>query len=300
MKADDKKSFIEYRIQQESDHFSGIDNPRPIDSILTLELNITELCNRTCVFCPRHDPKVYQNRNLHMSLETAEIIAKKLGEEDYRGKISFTGFSENYLNKNFFDIVKIFRNYLSDNVLECNTNGDFVTEENTKLIFNNGLTLLYINLYDGIEQIEKFDKLFSNANISVDKFKYRAHYSQKDYGLKINNRGGAITWLGFDESDIESLKGTPCYYPFYKMFVDYDGSALFCCNDWGKEIILGNLVEQNLFDVWFSDKMYEIRKKLSVGGRNFSPCKSCSVNGQLFGKKSFDLINEYYENSNNK
>jgi len=57
------------------------------------------------VFCPRHDPKVYQNRNLHMSLETAEIIAKKLGEEDYRGKISFTGFSETYLNKNFFDIA---------------------------------------------------------------------------------------------------------------------------------------------------------------------------------------------------
>ena len=137
-------------------------------------------------------------------------------------------------------------------------------------------------------------------NVDKSKYKYRAHYSQDDYGLFINNRGGNIDWLGFDESDIESLKGKPCHYPFYKLFIDWNGDALFCANDWGKEIIVGNLVEQNLFDVWFSDKMYEIRKKLSVGDRNFSPCKSCSVNGQLFGKKSFDLINEYYENSNNK
>ena len=102
-----------------------------------------------------------------------------------------------------------------------------------------------------------------------------------------------------DESDIESLKGKPCYYPFYKMFVDWNGDVLFCSNDWGKEIIVGNLVKDTLHNVWFSDKMYEIRKKLSVGNRNHSPCNKCSVNGQLFGKKSFDIINEYYENSNN-
>ena len=138
------------------------------------------------------------------------------------------------------------------------------------------------------------------AGISKTKFSLRAHYDLKDYGLKLNNRSGVIDWIGFEDHDIEKLKGTPCYYPFYKLFIDWDGKALFCSNDWGKEIIVGNLVKEKLFDVWFSDKMYEIRKKLSVGDRNFSPCKSCSVNGQLFGKKSFDLINEYYENSNNK
>ena len=46
------------------------------------------------------------------------------------------------------------------------------------------------------------------------------------------------------------------------------------------------------FDVWFSDKMYEIRKKLTSGDRDFSPCKKCSVNGQLFGRNSFEIINK--------
>ncbi len=196
------------------------------------------------------------------------------------------------------DIISVMRKYLTDNLFECNTNGDFLKKESIGEFFESGLDLLYINLYDGIEQKEKFEDIMSDIDDS--KYKYRAHYSQDDYGLFINNRGGNITWLGFDESDIESLKGKPCYYPFYKMFVDWDGDVLFCSNDWGKEIVVGNLVKDTLYNVWFSDKMYDIRKKLSVGDRRHSPCNKCSVNGQIFGKKSFDIINEYYERSNKK
>ena len=298
MKVDNQDTFLKHRKEQEDKHFGKNNFDNPLSSILTVELNTTELCNRKCVFCPRYDSEFYPNRNLNMTVEDAEKIAINLSEYDYKGKISYSGYSENFLNKKFLEIINVMRKYLKTNLFECNTNGDFLKKDSVGDIFKSGLDLLYINLYDGIDQIEKFDNIMKNVDKS--KYKYRAHYSQEDYGLFINNRGGNIDWLGFDESDIESLKGKPCHYPFYKLFIDWNGDALFCANDWGKEIIVGNLVEQNLFDVWFSDKMYEIRKKLSVGDRNHSPCNKCSVNGQLFGKKSFDLINEYYENSNNK
>lgn len=297
-KLHDKDTFLQHRKNQESKHFDSVDTTSLLSSILTVELNITELCNRTCIFCPRHDSKVYPNRNLNMSVETAEIIAKNLSNFNYKGKISYSGYSENFLNKKFVDIISVMRKYLTDNLFECNTNGDFLKKESIGEFFESGLDLLYINLYDGIEQKEKFEDIMSDIDDS--KYKYRAHYSQDDYGLFINNRGGNITWLGFDESDIESLKGKPCYYPFYKMFVDWDGDVMFCSNDWGKEIVVGNLVKDTLYNVWFSDKMYDIRKKLSVGDRSHSPCNKCSVNGQIFGKKSFDIINEYYERSNKK
>jgi radical SAM protein with 4Fe4S-binding SPASM domain len=299
IKIHDKDTFLEHRLEQESKIAKTMDSTNPVTSILTIELSTTELCNRTCVFCPRHDSEVYPNRNLHMSVEYAETISKNI-DNWFSGKISISGFSENFLNKKLHDIIKVMKKNLPNSTFECNTNGDFLTEEYVQKLFINGLDLLYINLYDGLEQIEKFTKIMKNAKIDESKYSFRAHYSQEDYGLKINNRGGNITWLGFDESDIESLKGKPCYYPFYKMFIDWNGDVLFCSNDWGKEIIIGNLVKDKLHDVWFSDKMYEIRKKLSVGDRSHSPCNKCSVNGQLFGKKSFDLINEYYENSNNK
>ena len=58
---------------EEKGNVSGL-----LDSILTVEVNTTELCNRTCVFCPRHDPEVFPNRNLHMTVKGANTIAEHL------------------------------------------------------------------------------------------------------------------------------------------------------------------------------------------------------------------------------
>ena len=55
-----------------------------------IDLNITELCNRKCVFCPRIDDAVYPNQNLHMSTKLASKIAAELKELDF---ISFVMIS---------------------------------------------------------------------------------------------------------------------------------------------------------------------------------------------------------------
>ena len=96
----------------------------------------------------------------------------------------------------------------------------------------------------------------NSAQIDERKYSFRAHHSQTDYGLRINNRGRNLTWVGFDESDVQSLKDNP----FYKLFVDWNGDVLFYANDWGKEIVVGNFVKQKLPDVCFSKRMHEIRK----------------------------------------
>lgn len=288
--AENKDTFLEHRKKQEKLHFSNVDTSNPLSSLLTVEINTTELCNRTCVFCPRHDKNVYPNRNLNMSLETAQAIADNLSLDNYKGKISYSGFSENLLNKKFADIIKILKEKLPETTAECNTNGDRLTPEYAKQLFDSGLDILYINLYDGIDQIEKFDEIMKD--IDKSKYKYRAHYSQADYGLNINNRGGSITWLGLDEESVNELKGQPCHYPFYKMFVDWDGEVIFCANDWQKERKVGNLAKHRLKDVWLGKDLNVIRKRLIKGDRSESPCNKCTVNGQLFGKPSFDILKD--------
>ena len=54
----DQWQMIEHRKNQEAEHWQKIQERNALNSILTIEINTTELCNRTCVFCPRHDPKV--------------------------------------------------------------------------------------------------------------------------------------------------------------------------------------------------------------------------------------------------
>ena len=297
-KQDDQHSFLEHRRSQEAAHHKRLSNEEfdPISSILTVEVNTTELCNRTCVFCPRHDPEVFGNRNLHMTPKGAARIAKELARNNYRGKISLSGFGENLLNPQFQEVIKSFRTHLHSNIIECNTNGDKLSPEYASDLFENGLSLLYINLYDGAHQMYTFDKIMKD--IPGDRYKYRMHWSMKDHGLILNNRSGTIDWLGIDESDIQSLKGKPCHYPFYKMFVDWNGDVLFCSNDWGREHIVGNLLNDTLMNVWFGKPMRKIRRKLAKGDRSMSPCNGCSVDGTLFGKESFEII-QTYENKTN-
>ena len=298
----DQYDFLDHRRQQEKKHWDKkVGDLNEFDSILTVEINTTELCNRTCVFCPRHDPRVFPNRQLHLTVKGASTIAEELADNQYQGKISFSGFGENLLNPNFVDIVKEFRFSLPQATLECNTNGDKLDTIYVTKLFRAGLDLLYINLYDGVEQIEHFDQIMQTAMIPQKKYKYRMHWGDfEKHGLILNNRSGVIDWVGIEESDVESLQGKPCHYPFYKMFVDWNGDVLFCSNDWGREHVVGNLLQQTLHEVWFSKPMNKIRQRLMRGDRSKSPCNKCSVDGSLFGKPSFDLIKDYYESPNNR
>ena len=300
IQAVDQYDFLEHRREQEEKHWKKkSDELKPLDSILTVEINTTELCNRTCVFCPRHDPAVFPNRNLHLTVKGARTIAEELGDNQYSGKISFSGFGENLLNPDFPEIVKEFRFNLPMATIECNTNGDKLTEEYVDRLYRAGLDLLYINLYDGIEQMTHFEEMLKN--VRDDMYKFRMHWGDfEKHGLILNNRSGVIDWVGIEETDITSLQGKPCHYPFYKMFVDWNGDVLFCSNDWGREHVVGNLLQQSLHDVWFSKPMTKIRKRLMKGDRSHSPCNKCSVDGSLFGKPSFDLVSEYYESGNNR
>ena len=169
----DQYDFLEHRREQEKKHWRNTNGGDPLDSILTVEINTTELCNRTCVFCPRHDPEVFPNRNLHMTLKGAEIIAEELSDNNFSGKISFSGFGENLLNPNFRQIVKEFRFNLPQATLECNTNGDKLTPKYLSDLMRNGLDLIYINLYDGIHQMDHFKKIIKEARVKEEQYKFR-------------------------------------------------------------------------------------------------------------------------------
>ena len=149
--------------------------------------------------------------------------------------------------------------------------------------------------------MEHFDTMMAEARIREDMYKFRMHWGDfEKHGLILNNRSGVVDWVGVEDDTVENLKGKPCHYPFYKMFVDWNGDVLFCSNDWGREHVVGNLLTMSLHDVWFSKPMTKIRKRLMKGDRSKSPCNKCSVDGSLFGKPSFDIIKDYYESPKNR
>jgi len=293
------KEFLEKRKKQERDHFNR-NTKKNIEStifssLVVVEINLTELCNRKCVFCPRVDPKVFPNRNLHTDLNTSLKIANDLAEKNYDGRISFSGFGEPLLCKDFDEHIKIFRKKMPKVSLETNTNGDRLTPDRIKELFNVGISNLYINMYDGPEQIEFFEDMILKSGINKERLYLRPHWVgyHKDWGLFLNNRSGMV--MSEDNEylkPVEAVKSRRCFYPFYKMFIDFNGDVLFCSNDWGRTTVVGNVNDSSIYDIWTCEKLNKIRKRLSKKDRSASPCNTCSINGELHGSKSYKLFEQ--------
>lgn len=280
---DNQFTFLKRRQEFEADYFNKQEHLDVLKSISVVDVSTTDLCNRTCVFCPHHDPRVFPNRNLRMTTEGATTISKKLQYIDYNGTIAISGFGENLLNPDIVNIVRVFKQFNPGAFLECNTNGDPLTKKLATSLIEAGLDCLNVNMYDGEEQVAKFNDMLDN--IPENKRKYRIHWGTEDHGIIFNNRSGVIKWLGKKEVN----KGV-CFYPFYKLFIDWNGDVLFCANDWGREKVVGNLMQQSIYEVWMSKEMRKVRETLAEDGRTFSPCSKCSVEGTLIGKQSFDLL----------
>lgn len=256
------------------------------DTLKTVELNITELCNRTCSFCPRHNPSTYPNRKIMMPLDIVRKVADDLSSIGFNNRVSIVGFGEPFLNPKLVDIIQIISESLPElKWLEVNTNGDFITRDRVAALSNAGLNQLTVSMYD-----KDISDAISEQLKGIDiQLTFKHFYSEKMELIEVN-RDNILTQINIVN------KKTSCYVPFYKMFIDYDGNVLICNNDWGRQGIVGNVMEKHLLEIWNDDSLTNYRLQLMNKDRNMQPCTFCDIDGTIFGVDSF----KFYENHFNR
>ncbi|WP_075520315.1 radical SAM/SPASM domain-containing protein [Candidatus Pelagibacter communis] len=294
-----KKKFIDPYIEKKSKKSNELFQCFPKTSIpLPSEVEISEsgTCNRKCSFCPRSAPdfkdvKEFINDQLILKL------VNELKNYYYKGTIRFSGFVEPLLDKNIFKLINICRINLPESNIEMVTNGDVLNLSRLKKLFENGLSKLLISVYDGPEDVTKFENLCNDAGLRKNEFFIRHRYlpPEEDFGITLSNRAGMMENAEFQIKKLENTLKKPCYYPSYTFFLDYNGDVLMCPHDWGKKRILGNLKNNSFKEIWLSKLSIESRSKLNGSNRNFSPCSDCDVSGTLIGKKHANAWNNYKE-----
>jgi len=262
-----------------------------------IEFNLSGLCNRTCVFCPRSNPEIFPNLNEHIPVELYENIMKQLAEFGYDGLIVYSGFGEPLLYKQIDVLIKITKTHCPEARIECNTDGDFVTPEKLRVLFEAGLDALLISMYDGPEQVEEFKQIIAEAGLESDQVILRPRWlpPEEHYGITLNNRSGMVEIPDIGITKLASPIKRRCFYPSYQVFVDYDGSVLICPNDWGKKLIAGNLHRNTVNEIWNGRIMKRVRLNLANADRNFAPCDNCDVDGTLIGERHFNEWMEFYK-----
>lgn len=256
-----------------ADHVQMIGNT-PMPS--WIDLSVTDLCNRKCVFCPRVDPNVYPNQNLCMDLELANLIAYDLCELEYEGVVVLSGFGESTLHPEIVDLVACFGKKVR---VELVTNGDVLTSDLVRALISAGVDYFAVSLYDGPHQMESLQKVFTGVSQDKYVFRDRWHGAEVDFGLKLTNRAGNVGAGNQPPVSFSKL----CFYPAYSMMIDWNGDVLLCVQDWGKKIKFGNVRSKTIFDIWTSPPMMRWRSQLLSGGRTNSPCVKCNADGCLHG-----------------
>jgi len=265
-----------------NDRYSKIDKTNEkLLGLAIVEINPTELCNRTCSFCPRSDPSVYPNRNLNMTTGTAQLLVDQLLAAGFSGDIHVTGYGEPLLNPDILDIIKIFSQHF---YVEIITNGDRLTNNHYthEQLYHAGLNFLIVDCYDGDDQYDNFRKILSDSCVP---YRIRKHYDNGNTDLiqiyNFNNRGGMLSKKSINR---------PCWLPFYKAFIDWNGDLGLCCNDWARKQIFGNIKQKTISKMWMSKQFIDIRKNLANGDRyKIKSCENCNTKGTLQGKESVEV-----------
>ncbi|MDB9980046.1 SPASM domain-containing protein [Candidatus Pelagibacter sp.] len=255
-----------------------------------VELSLIDVCNRKCSFCPKSDDKVAPDTYQKMSKSLIDKIHDQLFEMNFSGTISICGYGEPLLHKDINYIVEKLSNISN---VEIVTNGDVLSSKRLQELYIAKVGKVLISMYDGPEQIERFQDMTKRANVPEELVILRDRWYDKhnDFGVKLTNRAGTV-----DTGDQEEIgKYTKCYYPSYQFLIDWNGDIFLCPQDWHRRVSMGNMMQESIFNIWTGKILTDYRKNLILGRRSSGPCKMCNANGALLGKNHAEKWKDIYK-----
>ena len=275
----DPKETIKKNLKRRSLSVDNVDmfNDKPMPS--WIELSLIDVCNRKCTFCPKSNSDIAPDTFQKMSRKIIDNIYDQLRKINFKGTISLCGYGEPLLHKDLNYIVK---KLSAISNVEVITNGDVLSPKILQDLYIAKVSKVLISMYDGPEQINKFEEIRRKANVPDEMLILRDRWYDKlnDFGVKLTNRAGTVKTGEQAEVNLSAK----CFYPAYQFLIDWNGDVFLCPQDWQRRVTMGNVMQETIFEIWTGKIITKFRKNLLSGKRCSSPCSSCNADGTLLGK----------------
>lgn len=236
---------------------------------LAIEIEINSDCNLSCAYCP--NAKSTRIEKGLMPPELFENIMKQLQRRDYSGRVSYHFYNEPTLSPNLNHFVALTKKYLPKAKSVLYSNGINLNKNSVDQLYTDGVDRFIITEHHQA-MLQNLDFVSNDKNIyNPNKFRFSSFKE-----LPMTNRGGAVK-AGPRIS--EPLK-IPCFIPRCVLVITVKGNVVACYEDYFQSHIMGNVLEQDIFEIWNSEKYVNFRNELKLGNRHkFEVCKTC--NNQL-------------------
>jgi len=248
-----------------------------------IAIETSSYCNRKCKSCP---VSIFPREKRFMSNKTFNNIIINLTCLNYSGIIHLHLYNEPLADPTIVEKCRIISKSLPNAQLMMNSNGDLLTVDLLKHLVEAGLKELYVSQYQG--RISKHMlKILCEAK-GTEKQVLRVEPRSNFVG----NRAGLLNNVTIRESLL-----TDCNRPSNQLVVNYKGDVVLCCNDYLGKVVLGNVNETPLLNIWNCEKLASIRKLLGDRNRDqIEMCKKCNYFGDIYDSRDLTEHEIYTHN----
>ncbi|MGZ3724409.1 MAG: radical SAM/SPASM domain-containing protein [Pseudobdellovibrio sp.] len=234
---------------------------------LAIEIEINSDCNLSCAYCP--NSKAERVEKGHMSPIVFETLMKQLQKHNFGGRISFHFYNEPTLSPNLDKFVQMSKSYLPNARTVLYTNGTQLNEQRVAELHSIGL--------DRFNVTEHHQVKLENLNYMIQEDGYRKMDDKFKFStfkmIPMTNRGGVVK----AGKRLTETLNTPCFIPRCVLVVSLQGNVIACYEDYFQKHVMGNILKQDIMDIWMSEKYTHFREELKKGNRAlFEVCKTCN------------------------
>lgn len=293
----------------------------PVD----VSMELSSACNMACRYCYHSEenrPHLPFKTGI-MPKELALDIVMQCAEFGVHS-IKYNYRGESTLNPNFYEITRMARSLANGSTLmDRITNSNFKFHPKKRELILKGLcnqTKVKVS-YDSFrkevfeeqraggdhslttENIDLFynhpDRMESETELVVQAVRtnlnkdediaYEVKKRWPEASVSIRDMVAGRNDVGVDDlAHRERPKGRqPCKQAFVRLIINWDGTVAPCCPSWRGDLIIGNIRDKNIKEIFNDVAAQTLREQLKSGDAfNFDPCKTCSSYESYKGYKA--------------
>jgi 8-amino-3,8-dideoxy-alpha-D-manno-octulosonate transaminase len=190
-----------------------------------------------------------------------------LAEMGYSGRVHPHFYGEPLLDERLQELVMYIGARLPRADVVIYSNGDYLTLDLFARLIAAGTDSFVITPHDG-KALDRVKALYSYANTRSE-FKDRIEYRVFTEETPLSSRAGLVS-----PAKVQVIKS--CMFPSECIVIDYLGNVVLCCDDYFSSVILGNVRDENLMQIWNKPSNRLLREQLGRGIFDLDICKKCT------------------------